>query len=266
VAYPNLQSVNEILYNMGRLLRDSRLVTADGGSGFTFTAAGAGGLAGGKDNRYANSEMVLWRAARGPYYIASSTASTGTVTVGGSGFASTVTLGTQGVIQNFNGRGYPEEMKQFALQMALTEYPGVTDAVVSIASPSTTDYWNAIPASLRSVYRVTFLDGTTGLEDEIAPSSWRNIDISGRRINLPFDWGGGQTVRLWGRADLPMFWSTSDYTTPLNVNAADLIKEALPWLLMGQRDEKASEITQNMYNDRMRNRRDMPRANEVFLV
>jgi hypothetical protein len=271
VTLPVAMSVRELLLAIGRFLDDARLLKATLFDS-TTTHYVSRALAYGADNRYIGSELFVWdmpgdATGDNPFTVASSTGSSGTLILSQSVGPTAFPIGTRAVLQNIGGKGFPHDRRAWALQMALAEHEGQSDAQVTITSPNQTNWWNAIPAGIRSITGVVQVD-PSGLTRDIANAAWQeNLDLPGRRILLPYSLDTGWTYIVAGRADLAYPFATDppDYTALVQVAPDRLVKDAVKWLYLGSRAVRGQEIASNLYNDRLRTARNAPRPGEVFL-
>lgn len=285
MAQPYSYTVRQLVYELGQYLNDAQLLNASGAAADTthFLTTELAGLT--ADSLVA-SELWPWDRPLGdaslslfpPYLVTANTVG-GLLTLNKVIFSLPHLTGARAVLQNFNGRGYPQFKKEFALKMACMELAAVTASTVqTITTPSTSDFWNNLPASLRSVYRIAGYSAATGYEFEIMPATWQDrIDLAGWRVNVPFDWQASDTLRVYGRADPTAWWdalrpnlegsgaiSLTAYTTVVPGDPRKIIQAALPWLLDGKRDDKAAEMTQFAYARTQREMRDRAFPGEVF--
>jgi hypothetical protein len=282
VAQPYSYTVRQLVYELGLYLNDAMLVYATSVAADT-THLNSTQLAGQTIDSLIGSEIWPWDtptaatvSLRRPQVVTANTAAA-ILTLNYAAFTVAYQTNNRVVLQNFNGRGYPQEKKEFALKMAMMELNTLdTLAYQTIAAPSTTDYWNTLPAGLRSVYRVAGYDAGSGYEYEVSPATWQDrIDLAGWRMNLPLDWQAGDAIRVYGRVDPTALWdslhdpttgiaSLANYATTVAGEPRKLIQAALPYLLDGKRDDKAAEMVQFAYARTQREMRDRPLANEVF--
>lgn len=272
MALPVAMTVRELLLAIGRFLDDARLIrvtTLDATQDHFISSA----LQFGANDRYVGSELFVWDLPAGatgdnPFTVQASFGSPSGLLdlsqpVGPNPFA----LGARAVLQNIGGKGFPHDRRVWALQMALIEHDGMSDAQVSIATPDQTTYWNAIPAGVRSIASIVQID-PEGRTREVGNAAWlESIDRVGRRVLLPYDLDTGWTYAVVGRADLTYPFATDppDYTASVQVRPDRLVKDAVKWLHLGSRSTRGQEIASNLYNDRLRTHRDHPRPGEVFL-
>ena len=283
MAIPFVSTVRQVLLDLGLLFNDAMLLTASGaGSPTTFVTDEIAGLSA---DSLKGSEFMPWDVPAGnvntnlrtPQMVTAHTGST--LTFDRATFSSNYVAGNRGVIQNLNGRGFPQVRKELALKLAYWEMANeiMTSPVYNeVASPSTTDYWNSVPGGLRSVYRITaYWDGQ---EYEISPSTWQDkIDIGGRRVFLPFPWSTGQTARFYGRADPSDWWgglrdavtnstNFAAYQIGIPVDAQRLILGASKWLLGGVLNDAAARRVEFDYRRQLQQGLGRPWPNEVFFA
>lgn len=283
MAIPFVSTVRQVLLDLGLLFNDAMLLTASGaGSTTTFVTDEIAGLSA---NSLNGSEFFPWDIPAGdvslnrrtPQMVVSHTGST--LTFDRATFGASYGINNRGVIQNLNGRGYPQVRKELALKLAYWEMANdlMTSPVYNeVASPSTTDYWNSVPGGLRSVYRITaFLNNQ---EYEISPSTWQDkVDIGGRRVFLPFAWSPGQTARFYGRADPSDWWgglrdsvtnstNFAAYQVGIPVDAQRLILGASKWLLGGVLNDAAQRRVEFDYQRQLQQGVSRPWPNEVFFT
>jgi hypothetical protein len=190
VPFPYQTTVRDACYELGLYVNDARLLraTALGTTTSTFTCATVAALTA---NTLVGSEVFPWdmpaspSALYDPFSVTANNASDITLdhAVGPTAFGA----GNRIVLQNIAGKGYPQHKKEWALKMATMEvYRTNPVAYVENASPSVTDYWNTIPATLRSIFRVTQFVASANYEVEISPSTWQGtLDVAGRRVLCP---------------------------------------------------------------------------------
>lgn len=262
-------SINGLLYSLGVYFRDAyrgRVTTA--GTATTFTDARlALGVGNEEVNRYAGSE-VYWETTTGmtatanPSRVRAYNEDTGLITFTPT-WGATPPLGAEYVLQNIGGNGWPHAVKLEAIAQVLRDLGVLTRAKVSIASPDQVDYWNAIPAGIDSVYRVEAVDGA-GRRSVLAPAFWRRgINVGDRSIFLPYDTGDGVTFDLYGRV---AFTDPTDFTTAISgINPDRVVRAAAERLVQPSGTSQDRRIYEGLYADRMRQRRDLPLSNEVWL-
>lgn len=280
--------VRQLLYELGLYVNDAILVraSATAGDNLHFVTSD---LAGQTVNSLVASELFPWDGpAAGatispifPPFLVTANDAAGLLTLNRAMFANPIPVNARAVLQNINGRGYPQVKKEFALKMACMDLGRVGyTAYITIASPSTTDFWNGIDLALRSVYRVAGYRSADNYEYEISPATWQDrLDVAGRRINIPFDWQSGDTLRLYGRIDQETWWEglypdvypatpaslLASYQVVVPGDSRKIIQAAVPWLLDGKRDDKAAEMVQFAYARSQREMRERSLPNEVWL-
>jgi hypothetical protein len=282
VPFPYQTTARDACYELGLYVNDARLLraTALGTTPSTFTCATVAALTA---NTLVGSELFPWdmpaspSALYDPFGVTANNAGDITLdhAVGGTAFGA----GNRAVLQNIAGKGYPQHKKEWALKMATMEvYRNSPVAYVENASPSVTDYWNTIPATLRSIFRVTQFVASANYEVEISPSTWQGtLDVAGRRVLLPFAWQSGDKVRFYGRTDPVEWWTLlrnvdnslllSGYSTAIPCDSRRLVMAAVSWLLNGRRDEHAEKMVEFDYQRASRETAmDRPYPNEVFFA
>lgn len=285
MAQPFTYTVRQLCYELGLYLNDSLLLNAAANSADT-THYNAQELTGQTVDSLIGSEFWPWDRPTGdasltyfpPAFVTGNDAA-GILTLSKALFAPVYHTGERAVLQNFNGRGFPQVKKEFALKMACMEVYRLTSSTVqAITTPSVTDYWNNLPAALRSVYRVAYWDAASGQEREIAPATWQDrLDSAGWRVNLPFDWTGTDEARIYGRADPTAWWDNlrpflessgsvqlSAYSASVPGDPRKLILAAVPWLVDAKRDKKAQADVEYHYTRLLREGLNRPFPNEVF--
>lgn len=282
MPFPYQTTARDLCYELGVYLNDARqlIATATGTTTSTFTTSQAAVLSA---KALVGSELMPWdmpaspAALYAPFNVTDNAANDLTLdhAVGPTAFGA----GARAILQNLNGKGYPQFKKEWALKMATMEvYRGNPVAYVENASPSTTDYWNVIPVTLRSIFRVTQFVAAANYEVEISPNVWQDqLDIAGRRMLLPFNWQSGDTVRFYGRTDPTEWWASlrnvdnslnlAAYATAIPCDSRRLVMAAVSWLLNGRRDDKAEKQVEFDYQRSAReNSLDRPYPNEVFFA
>jgi hypothetical protein len=282
MPFPYQTTARDACYELGVYVNDARILraTALGTTTSTFTCSAVANLSA---NALIGSEIFPWdmpaspSALFDPFGVTANNASDVTLdhAVGPTAFGA----GNRVVLQNLNGKGYPQHKKEWALKMATMEvYRANPAAYVEITTPSVSDYWNTLPATLRSIYRVTQYVAAANHEVEVSPSIWQDrLDIAGRRVNLPFAWQGGDTVRFYGRTDPTEWWTLTRnvdnslniaaYSTAIPCDSRRLVMAAVPWLLNARRDDKAEKMLEFDYQRGSRELAlDRPYPNEVFLA
>jgi hypothetical protein len=266
-------TLNELLLELGLFLRDSHqfVTTQQGAPNEVWIGKLAFGLA----DRYADSELWVWDlppdaiTSRNPWYIKNS---------GGDGkLTLTEPIGTTAlppnarvVLQNINGKGKPHVLKEQALKFSLLQQNVMVRAkgLITALDVDPESHWQTIPAGLESVYQVIIRDSTYPLDQNIiSATTWGEIDQVNNRIYLPYDlsWGG-YTVEISGRASFNWPWtSTPNYTVTVDVDPVRTVKDAAQFLLMGDRDDRSQQMSANLFNEKLRTRRNVPLPDEVFL-
>jgi len=291
VAYP--YTIRQLLLDFGLYLKDSHylVATATGTSGVRFACSVLDAQALGV---LADSELFPWDVPAGATtndtklpltVLDNQLTGAGThmeITYDHAPYSLPFTTGNRAVLSNLAGRGYPQGQREWALKMASMEVGDTQGQPYrELATPSTTDYWNAIPSDLRSLYRVTAYSAAANYESEISPAVWQTgLDRAGRRINLPFNWQGADTARLYGTIDQTIWWDSlrstgaagdlganmATYSQQLYGDPRRLIMAAVPWLLDGRGDARTARQAQFEYQRRLREAgQARPRANEVWL-
>ena len=266
-------SIQQLLLEIGLVLRDShQLVTTLQGMP---DQAIIGKLAFGKDNRYIDSELFVWDmpsdgiASRNPFFVKSS-AGNGTLTLTEPVGPTALPVGARVVLQNIGGKGKPHVLKEQALRFALLSLDAMLHTKVTIAGLDIDQesYWQSIPAGLDSIYKVVLTDSDFPLEQwEVSASTWREIDMTGNRLYVPYDLSSGtRMVEIYGRASLD--WQTlmeANYQYFIDIDPVRVVKDAVQWLLMFDRDDRANQLAANLFNEKLRTRRRVPYPDEVFL-
>jgi hypothetical protein len=289
VAVAIAYTIRQLLLDLGLYLKDSKLLVATG-TASANTRFRTSYLDAQTVSTLGESEFFPWDVPAGaatndtrlPYVVLDNLVSTNMeLVLDHAAYSLPFVAGNRGVLSNFAGRGYPQDQKEWALKMASLEVDNpIVQAYATIATPNTTDYWNALPAGLRSVYRVTYYDASVPEEAEIAPAIWQDrLDVAGRRINLPFAWTGTDAARIYGTIDQTLWWDSlrnvvaagdgganmATYAQTLYGDERKLIMAAVPWLLTGKGNEAAMQQAQFNYQRRLREAMQRPRANEVWL-
>lgn len=288
MAQPYSYTVRQALLDLGQYVNDAKLLVATGTAPSTTTFRTTT-IAGQSVDALKQSELMPWDQPAGSATVNLQLPATVTlndavqdITLGQQIFSTAFVAGNRALLQNFQGRGYPQAKKEFALKMAVMEiYRLTANAYISISTPSITDYWNALPAALRSVYRVTQYVAYANYEVEVAPAAWQDrIDLAGWRINLPYDWQTGDEARIYGRVDPTAWWDMlrtviaagdggailSAYAATIPGDPRRLILAAVPWLLDGKRDDKAAQMVEFNYARTQRESLERAMPNEVFLL
>lgn len=270
MAGPYTTTLQQFLLDLGLLLDDAKLLTATGGSTSTFVTTE---LSGQNGSDFVGSELMLWdkpaaMTAANPLVVADTPATANTLPflVGALG-PNPVAAGNRAVLQNINGRGYSQDKKLFATRMALMDDYPLTHSMVPITTGfDTVNFWQPLPASLRSVYRVTVT--INGDVFDIGPHIWGDINLNSRLIYIPYLFGTSDSIQVYGRLDPATTWTNdpASLTAAMPFSSPDLLRSAAHWLLLSRRDGRDREDLQIMYQDRLRTRRDLPLPSEVFLV
>jgi hypothetical protein len=264
-------SIRQLLYDIGLTLRDAhQFVTTQQGAPNEVIIAK---LAVGRPDRYIDSELFVWdlpadASASNPFYVRTS-GTDGKLTLTEAVGTTAIPAGATVILQNINGKGRPHVLKEQALRFALLSMDAMLHTKVSltVADLDDTTYWQAIPAGLDSIYKVGIYDADYPLAYyEPSPTSWRELDLEGNRIYIPFDLLGNKVVELYGRASLD--WQTlmnSNYEYFIDIDPVRVVKDAIQWLLMFDRDQQSNALAANLFNERLRTRRMVPYPDEVFL-
>lgn len=283
MPFPYQTTIRDACYELGLYVNDARqiMATALGTTPSIFSCSTIAGLSA---DSLKGSELFPWDMPASPSVLFDPFAvianNSGGLTldhaVGGTAFGT----GNRAVLQNINGKGYPQHKKEWALKMATMEvYRNNSVAYVENASPSTTDYWNAIPVTLRSIYRITqVVAAASNYEKEISPNIWQDeLDVAGRRVLLPFAWQSGDKVRFYGRTDPVEWWTLirnvdnslliAGYSTAIPCDSRRLVMAAVSWLMNGRRDDHAEKMVEFDYQRSARDTAgDRPYPNEVFFA
>ena len=283
MPFPYQTTVRDACYELGLYVNDARILraTALGTTTSTFTCSAVSGLSA---DALKGSELFPWdmpaspAALLDPFGITANNASDITLdhAVGPTAFGA----GNRAVLQNLNGKGYPQHKKEWALKMAAMEvYRNNPAAYVEVSNPSITDYWNVIPTTLRSLYRITqVVAAASNYEVEIGPNIWQDeIDIAGRRVLLPFNWQNGDKVRFYGRTDPTEWWTLlrnvdnslniAAYSTVIPSDSRRLVMAAVSWLLNARRDDKTEkQVEFDFQRSSRETAMDRPYPNEIFFA
>jgi len=263
-------SLNGLLYSLGVFMRDAvrgRVTTV--GTTTSFLDNSLSGSLSTEDNHFAGSEVYFEAPAglganRNPFQVASSLATDGTIVLTQTYGAAAPPLGAEYVLQNIKGQGYPHAIKLESILQVLREMGVMTRAKVTIAAPNGANYWNAIPAGIDSVYGVEAVD-PAGQRAIVPANFWGDrINFQDRTIYLPFGVYNGLTFQIFGRVK---YNEGSDPTTAIpNINTDRIVRAAAERLMAPSGITQDRRVWQGLYESRMRQYRDLPMSNEVFLL
>jgi len=266
-------SLNGLLYSLGVFMRDAvrgRVTEVVAATPYaTFKDSNLGGILSVEDNHFAGSEVYFESpvgvgANKNPFQAASSLASDGTIVLTQGYGAASAPLGAEYVLQNIKGQGYPHAIKMEALLQVLREMGVMTRTKVTVATPNAVSYWNAIPAGIDSIYGVEAVNGA-GERAIVNPNHWGDrINFQDRTIYLPFGVYAGLTFQIFGRVK---YNENSDPAVAIpNINTNRIVAAAAERLMAPSGIAQDRRVWQGLYESRMRQYRDLPLANEVFLI
>lgn len=257
-----------MLYSLGLLLQDVARCRVTSNTSTTVFASDD--LKVGEDNDLANSEIWFEETTdmgtlRNPFLVSANVAATGTVTInkayGVAGPAANLLF----TIGNIGGSGYPHQQKFDAILMALADAGAFTRTTVN-AVIDATNYWHTIPGGMMTLYEV-FYTNSLGQPVMLPPSVWReNIDRYNRKIYLPYDFNGAQSISLYGRTIFtPPVVESIDYSSIATQRPSDIVRAAAGWLRSGQIGRGEQANAQALISLSMRRLRSTLGRNEIML-
>ena len=261
-----LASMNGLLYSLGLLLDDAaRLrVTAAGGP-TTFTVGELNGLV--AADELAASELwfetTTGMTGINPFLVASHTAA-GVVTLNRAFGAASPAVNAEFVIGNVRGAGVPHDQKYYALLASLADL-GLFPVAQVTMTLDPTNYRHTIPAGIDTILALEYTDAN-GDVTKVPASAWaRHVNPQTRRVYLPWDFAGGQTMIAYGRT----IWTEptiANFNTVLTKRPTEVVRGALSWLRSGKLDRAAQANAARMTELFLRRGRSVLRPNEIVLA
>ena len=268
MATPDIRSYNGMLFSLGLVLQDVARCRVTSVTNTTTFASDD--LKVGEDNDLANSEIWFEEITgmgtlRNPFLVSSNVAASGQVVINKAYGAAGPAANLLFTIGNVGGAGFPHQQKFDALLMALAD-AGMFTRSVANATLDAVNYWHTIPGSLYSITEVGYTN-SLGQPINLPPSVWRdNVDRQNRKLYLPYDFSGAQTLAITGRTIVaPPNVDTLDYTAVATQRPSDIVRSAAGWIRGGQIGRNEQANAQALQAIAMRRLRQTLSRNEIML-
>jgi len=261
-----MASMNGLLYSLGLLLEDAaRLRVTATGTPTSFTVADLAGVV--DTDELEGSEVwfetVTGMTGRNPFTVTANTTA-GVLTLDRAFGAASPAVNHEFVLLNIRSSGVSHDQRHFAILAALADLGLFPRAQVTVTLDPTNSL-HTIPAGIDTVLGFEYLN-SSGRTVDLPPSSWAPyVNPATRKLYLPYDFSGNQTLVAYGRT----IWTEpviTDFNALMTKRPTEVVRGALAWLRSGNLDRSAQANAARMTELFFRRGRNTLKANEIVLA
>lgn len=261
-----LASMNGLLYSLGLLLEDAaRLRVTATGTPTSFTVADFAGVIDADELEGSEIwfETTTGMTGRNPFAVAGNTAA-GVITLDRAFGAASPPVNHEFLLLNVRSSGVSHDERYYAILAALADLGFFPRAQVTITLDPTNSL-HTIPAGIDTILGLEYLN-SSGRVVALPPSAWaKNVNPATRKLYLPYDFSGNQTLTAYGRT----IWTEptiTDHNAVLTKRPTEVVRGALSWLRSGNLDRAAQANAARMTELFFRRGRIVPKPNEIMLA